>query len=151
MKRSTASRAALALCLLSLGAVPALRASQDSASDMSSAEAKKPAVEAAQDFLALADQGEYGKSWDAACDLFQKGVSRERWVSAMKQIRKPLGEVESRKVKASMYTQKLPGVPDGEYVVVDFTTHFHGKKGTETVVTALDGDGQWKMISYEIR
>ena len=50
------------------------------------------------------------------------------------------------------YKTSLPGAPDGEYVVMEFTTAFTNKKSAiETITPMLDEDGQWRVAGYYIR
>jgi hypothetical protein len=55
-------------------------------------------------------------------------------------------------VKAARYTRSLPGVPDGEYVVIQYEAHFEHKDGAiETVTPRLEKDGSWKVTGYFVR
>ncbi len=121
-----------------------------SAADNSKKEAL--AIQSATSWLQLADNGKYGESWDSAAAVFKKAISRDKWQQAMKQVREPLGKLLSRKVKSATYTTTLPGVPDGEYVVIQFETSFANKKNAvETVTPMIDKDGKWHVSGYFIR
>ena len=66
--------------------------------------------------------------------------------------REPLGKVISRELTNQTYKTSLPGAPDGEYVVMEFTTAFTNKKSAiETITPMLDEDGQWRVAGYYIR
>jgi hypothetical protein len=63
-----------------------------------------------------------------------------------------LGATADRNLKGARYSLSLPGVVDGEYVVMDFDCTFdNGKSGTETVIVTYDPDGSWRTLSYQIR
>ena len=79
---------------------------------------EKAAVAAAEKWLGLVDKGEYTESWKEAAAYFRNSVSEQKWEQAAQGVRKPLGELISRKVKTAMYKTSLPGAPDGEYVVM---------------------------------
>jgi hypothetical protein len=67
-------------------------------------------------------------------------------------VRKPLGDLVSRKLKSAKATAELPGAPDGQYVVMQFETSFANKKSAiETVTFMLEKDGQWKSCGYFIK
>ena len=67
-------------------------------------------------------------------------------------VRKPLGNMISRKVQSKIYTASLPGAPDGEYVVIEFVTSFEKKKSAiETITSMLDRDGKWRVSGYYIK
>jgi uncharacterized protein DUF4019 len=114
--------------------------------------AKKASAEAAKSWLALVDAGEYAKSWSAAAALFQKQVSSDRWVETVRGARGELGKVVSRKATKADYSRTLPGAPDGEYVVQQYSSAFENKKeARETVVLLKEKDGSWKTVGYFIK
>ena len=107
---------------------------------------------AAESWLKLVDAGNYEASWDQAAKLFKGGVTKEQWKQAAAGVRTPLGKVVSRKLKAREYTEKLPGAPDGKYVVIQFDTVFEKKAAAvETVTPMVDPDGVWRVSGYFIR
>jgi len=117
--------------------------------------APKPEEEAqksAEQWLALVDAGKFAESWKTAAGYFQAAVSQEQWEHSLGAVRKPLGDLVSRKLKSAKYAKSLPGAPDGEYVVLQFDTSFANKKtAIETVTPMLDKDGQWKVSGYFIK
>jgi len=119
---------------------------------MANEDAENKAVEAATAWLALIDEERYSESWDAAAFYFKNAIAKEKWKQTLAAVRKPLGVLVSRVIKSSVYKNALPGAPDGEYVVIQFTTSFENKKsGTETVTPMLDNDGQWRVSGYFIK
>jgi hypothetical protein len=117
--------------------------------------AAKPEDEAqksAEQWLALVDAGKYAGSWESAAGFFKSAVSKEKWEESMGAVRKPLGDLVSRKLKSAKYTKSLPGAPDGEYVILQFDTSFANKKGAiETITPTLEKDGKWKVSGYYIK
>ncbi len=114
--------------------------------------AEKAAVESANRWLALVDQGNYGASWNEAATLFRNAVAKEQWVKQLGAARTPLGKLESRKLKSATYATQLPGAPDGKYVVIQYDSSFeHKKSAVETVTPMLDKDGHWRVSGYFIR
>ncbi len=106
----------------------------------------------AEAWLAGIDAGDYAKSWNAAAGFFQKAVTEAGWADAMTTFRKPMGEMKSRKSLTTKSAHSLPGAPDGEYVVMQFTTSFSGKaEAVETVTFMKEPDGSWKAAGYLIR
>jgi hypothetical protein len=116
---------------------------------------EKPEVAAtkrAQAWLALVDQAQYGESWDAAAKLFRGAVARDDWAAKVAGVRGPLGKVVSRRVKSARLATRLPGAPDGKYVVIQFATSFENKKkAVETVTPMLEADGAWRVSGYFIK
>ena len=112
---------------------------------------EKPAQDAAAAWLALVDAGQYGESWDAAAELFKKSVTRAQWIDALTKVRSPLGRLESRRPRASVYLTDLPGAPTGDYVVIEFDSSFAGGSAMiERVTPMKDPDGTWRVSGYYV-
>lgn len=109
------------------------------------------AVGAAQSWLAVVDSGEYLKSWGETGNLFQSQLSDSQWTNALNNARKPLGKKISRKETSADYKTSLPGVPDGEYVVIVFQSNFENKKNAIETVTVVFEKNQWRVIGYFIK
>jgi hypothetical protein len=115
-------------------------------------DAEKKAVESAEAWLKLVDQAKYGEAWDSAAEYLKNAVSKEDFGKSLAAVRKPLGKLKSRELKAKQYATSLPGAPDGEYVVIQFKTVFENKKATiETVTPMLDKDKKWRPSGYFIK
>jgi CubicO group peptidase (beta-lactamase class C family) len=101
-------------------------------------------------WLALLDQGDYAKSWETAGNGFHKAVTKDGWVTTVTGVRKPLGDLISRKVKSTQETEKLPDLPPGSYFIAVFDTSFAGlESAAETVIFARERKG-WKAAGYLI-
>ena len=58
----------------------------------------------------------------------------------------------ARKAVKADYSRTLPGAPDGEYVVQQYSSAFENKKeAMETVVLLREKDGSWKTVGYFIK
>jgi hypothetical protein len=113
--------------------------------------AEDEAQKAAEKWLALTDAGKSAESWEIAAGYFKKAVPKDKWEASLAAVRKPLGELVTRKLKSAKYAKTLPGAPDGEYVVLKFDTSFANKKvAVETVTPMLDKDGKWRVSGYFI-
>jgi hypothetical protein len=75
-------------------------------------------------------------------------VTREKWVSAMEQARKPLGQVKSRIFKSAEYSTSVPGAPPGEYVTVLYDTVFETRGPSVETVTLRLESGRWRVAGY---
>jgi hypothetical protein len=97
------------------------------------------------------DAGAYGQSWEKAAAYFKVAVQKTQWNQTATAVRGPLGAVVSRSLKSATYVTSLPGAPDGEYVVIQFSSSFQNKAAaTETVTPMLDKNGQWRVSGYYI-
>ena len=99
----------------------------------------------------MIDAGNYGGAWEEAAPLLREAISKEDWRRTMLNFRRPLGAVLSRTLKSAEYKTQLPGVPDGEYILIQYDTSFAMKKSSvETVTPMRDKDGKWRVSGYFI-
>jgi hypothetical protein len=107
---------------------------------------------AAASWLELTDSGKFGESWDESATIFKSAIGRPEWEKALKDVRSPLGAVKSRTVKSARFTRSLPGVPDGEYVVINFDSQFENQEAAVEMVTPMrEKDGSWRVAGYYIK
>jgi hypothetical protein len=109
------------------------------------------ATKAADAWLPVADAGNYEESWTQGAAAFRTAVTQQQWTDALRAVRTPYGALKSRSLKSANYTRKLPGAPEGEYVVLQYQTEFASKSGVETVVPMREADGSWKVSGYFIQ
>lgn len=112
----------------------------------------KAGVAAAEQWLKLADADKGPETWSAAGTGFRSAVSAEQWTGMLQGARAPLGALKSRSLANARYTRTLPGAPEGDYVVIQYGAVYANRPGvTETVVTAREADGSWKVVTYLIQ
>jgi len=115
-------------------------------------EKEAKAIESGQQWLTLCDQANYSESWETAATYFKNAVKKEQWEQMAAAVRKPLGKVGKREVKSQKYQTTAPGAPDGEYVIIQFSTTFENKKeSTETVTMMMDKDRGWRAAGYFVK
>ncbi len=105
-----------------------------------SCEAPTPAEKAGESWLALVDTKQYSESWLAASFEFQKLIGQANWADAVGPMRERLGKVINRKIGNVTRTNTLPGLPDGEFTIIEYHTMFANKTATETLTMILDKD-----------
>jgi serine/threonine-protein kinase len=97
-------------------------------------------------WLALMDTGEYAKSWKTAAPYFQGKVSKEEWIGKLEKMRRPLGEILSRKL-ISMENTVM-----GTRYEAKYSSSFDNlPAAVETVTYAKQTSGEWQPIGYLIR
>lgn len=107
------------------------------------------AQEAARDWLVLTDRGDAQASWNAAGKRFQDAMSVSGWSDALKKERVPLGAVRDRTAVKTTFRKTFPGVPEGDYALVAFSTNFADRPGGhETVTLEFGADGKWHVVGY---
>ena len=110
------------------------------------------AISVAESWLGLVDQRQYAESWNTAAGYFKAFTTQDHWNELVSAVREPLGAVVSRELSLSEYKETLPGAPDGEYVVIQFSTTFeHKKEAIETITPMKDEDGKWRVSGYFIK
>jgi serine/threonine protein kinase len=97
------------------------------------------------DFWQALEIGDYGRAWDKTAPYLQRDFSREKWVRWLGEVRRPLGKAVSRQQLSQVYLN--PGV---RFVQTIRTTFDSGQAATETVVCAVQSDGEWRVEKYEI-
>ena len=113
---------------------------------------EKAAIAAAESWLKLVDDGKYAASWQEAAIFFKNAVPQAKWETQLSAVRKPMGKKLSRTLNNSKYATSLPGAPDGEYVVIQFSASFENKKTAfETITPMLEKDGKWRVSGYYIK
>ena len=102
-------------------------------------------------WLALVDDGDYGKSWDVSAKPFQSSVTRADWIVGMNKARRFYGKVLSRKFESSTYAANPPGFVPGEYEILRFEVNFRVQgRATEIVSMELQNNGKWLVAGYHI-
>ena len=114
--------------------------------------AEKAGVEAAGKWLPLLDEGKDVESWDETSDYLKTMIPKQRWCEQVAPQRRVMGKLVSRAVESNQYATTLPGMPDGEHVMVQYKTVFEKKKdAAEVVVVSREEDGAWRVSGYFIR
>ena len=122
------------------------------------AEAEKAAdetpasMESAEKFLTYIDAGDWQGSWDASGAFFQSQASAEEWANIVEPVSEQVGTAESRTLASVQRTSSLPGAPEGDYEVLQFSTSFSKVDGpaVETLIMLEQEDG-WGVAGYFVR
>jgi len=110
------------------------------------------AQKAAREWLALADRQDHAAMHKAAGAKFRSAITPEKWAEASKAARDPLGPTLQRTLISTAFEKQFPGVPEGNYALLQFRTAFAKRPDSrETVTLEREPDGQWRVIGYFIR
>lgn len=143
MAMATKSRLWGAILATALLAAPAWAQEPESVAD---------AQEAAERWLAQVDAGNYAASWRDGATPFRAAMAQQQWEAALRQLRGALGSAGDRALKSATFTKTLPGQPDGQYVVIQYTTQFANKQqAVETVTPMREADGAWRVAGYYVQ
>ena len=120
------------------------------------AQKEEAAQEAALEWLALVDDGDYAGSWDHAGKLLQAAVTKEEWANAGQSVRRqaatmlPGIDFSKRGLITARYAENIPNAPPGEYVIAQYAVTHAGQKIIETVSLQLEGEA-WKVVGYFVQ
>lgn len=126
-----------------------LQAETDTTTTLSPQErAKKEARAAAESWLSLTDNGDFGASWDAADTTLQESISREAWIDQGLRARYRLDTLRSRQLMTAEFrdstSQFLRGSP---VVILQYRSAFERDSTREAVITTKR-DTAWKVAGY---
>ena len=105
----------------------------------------------AKEWLNIIDSGRYIESWQKSDILFQQKLTLNKWQGALKSVRSPLGKVISRAELSRNLHSSLTGIPNGEYIIIQYKTEFANQKLSTEILTLRKSRGQWRPVGYFIR
>jgi hypothetical protein len=110
----------------------------------------KAAISAAEEWLELLDSGSYKQCYEISAELLKNAVTKESLSQSLATAVEPLGKLSKRTLIASEYFKVLPGAPEGEYVVLQFSSHSENSKNVVETITPMLDEGVWKVSGYYI-
>lgn len=109
------------------------------------------AGQATQRWLALLDADKFDACFDALAPAVKGQIDKNDFQSSLTSVREQYGVAKSRRPSKVTFTHKLPGSPDGDYVVLQYDTDFaKHPHAVETVIPMRTTDG-WKVSGYFVR
>ncbi len=137
---------------LTLGLITGVAVAQESDTVAVSLVEQQTAQDTADVWIALIDSMEYAASWESASAAFRQQVTQDQWEQGLQGALGPLGPLLLRASKGREYTTTLPGVPEGEYIVITYSSSFTQlESAVETVVMVRNPAGAWKPAGYYVR
>ncbi len=108
------------------------------------------AIEVAEPWLALLDDGKYQECWEQCAPLFRDLISHEHWLAALKNSREPLGPLVSRKLVTMNYRTSAPDGSRGKFYILQYKSSFEKRKSMREYVTImLREDLEWQAAVYQ--
>lgn len=121
------------------------------AATLALAQADDAARKAADKWLALLDQGKYKDAYKQASQHSRAQATSDEWEAQIRSMRDAAGAMQKRDFTTSKSTRTMAGAPDGEYLLLEFSTAFAKKtQAVETLMLSKEG-GAWKAAGYFIR
>ena len=109
------------------------------------------AVDAANDWLSIVDEGKYPKSYEEFSRRTKFTLSLSEWVEQCMRTRAPLGELISRNLQSKRLQTRLPSGRSGLCVILQYQSKFKNGMSTEMVAVGMDPDREWRIASYSVR
>ena len=131
---------------LALAALIAFTGGAETPVTAPTASAAETAVAAAgRQWMALLDAGDWGQSYRATRKAFRTVNTLEKWAEVSRQVRTPLGAVQSRALVTADYAPIEQG-----YWLVKFRTDYANKPGVIETLMLVNEDGSWKVAGIMI-
>jgi hypothetical protein len=121
------------------------------ASDPAVKAATDAAAKTAQAWLALDDANNWDACWDALAPAVKGQIPRDAFADSLRTVRNEFGALKTRNPRSVTFTHKLPGAPDGDYVVLQYETDFAKGSALETVIPMRTPDGSWRVSGYFVQ
>ncbi len=112
---------------------------------------EKAAVDAANHWLGLVDRRDNDGMWNNLSPIAASMITKESFTSQVARVRDMLGELKQREFAKAEHKTSLPGVPDGNYYLLEFKTSFEKKKEAVETIIMHESDGTWKVCGYFMR
>jgi hypothetical protein len=107
------------------------------------------ATVAAKEFLKLIDADDFEAARKEAATLLKEREALLAWVEKLNGVRSSLGPVIERKLIETSYSTSAKDSPEGEYVMLTFTSQYKKRIAVkETVVVTLDNNRGWRVAGY---
>ena len=98
---------------------------------------QQAATKASDAWLQLVDAEKYAEMWQALDPLAQTLTDEKTFTNQVSAVRTAMGKLTQRKFASAEQKTSLPGVPDGNYFILQYNSSFEKKKqAVETAVMA---------------
>jgi DNA-binding CsgD family transcriptional regulator len=104
----------------------------------------------ARAWLALVDGHNWKDSWSTAGAELRSHVPQGQWASMMPSVASTMGPPTSRALQKVIKTTSVPGLPDGQYEILQFATHFAKQGDAMELMTLARESSGWKVDGYRI-
>jgi uncharacterized protein (TIGR03067 family) len=110
---------------------------------------EREALKAAQEFLAVMDEGKFGQLFDMSAAWAKRNTTREKTSQSHQTIRDSFGKAIHRTLHRAHLLDRPPHLPEGRYAGVQFKSRFERQEVLwETVLLNVEPDGKWRVNTY---
>lgn len=113
-------------------------------------EQQQDAAKAARRYLKMIDRRDFDATWRHSGPALRAQTNEVAWKATLKLTTRMLSGAPQRELEGFGFTSRIDaGVPEGEYVLVQFKKVSGSVTTTEKVVMQMD-KAEWKIIGYFI-
>jgi hypothetical protein len=102
-------------------------------------------------FLGFLDQGRFADSYAYTGLLIRTGLDRDTFAQKVDSARNGTGPMVSRNLIDASYTNTLPGAPEGQYVILHYSSSFANRQDAVETVTLAFAKNYWWVSGYFIK
>jgi len=108
-------------------------------------------VSAANYWLQLNDHSKTMESYKLAGNFLRSKITQEKWRELMTSARQQVGETISRIITSTKYTDNIPGISNGDYVIIKYKTKCKNRNESIETITMSKENNEWKAIGYSMK
>ena len=99
----------------------------------------------ATSWLNLIDTEHYAESWQQLGNKLRTKYNESTWPKALRPLLSQAGKIKKRTFRSVSYSDS-----QGDTVIVEFDSSFSNATRAKEIVTMVQEEGQWRVISYSI-
>ncbi|HVI71856.1 MAG TPA: DUF4019 domain-containing protein, partial [Pyrinomonadaceae bacterium] len=96
-------------------------------------------------WLNLIDTEHYAESWQQLGNKLRTKYNESTWPKALRPLLSQAGKIKKRTLRSISYSDS-----QGETVIVEFDSSFSNATRAREILTMVQEEGQWRVISYSI-
>lgn len=113
------------------------------------AQSADAAIDAAKQWLALADAGQGGQMWEQSAALMKQQSDRSAWIAYIDTMHSQYGAAPDKRIWQAMEHQiDHPNLPRGEFSSVTFVSGYAKARAWEKVALVWQGQ-RWVPVGYQ--
>lgn len=109
------------------------------------------ALQSAEQFLSMLDNQQWEKAYQAAAEPLRLLNRKQDWIDEQSRRHQLLGQAQQRQLTAVRSRDHYPGLPDGKYLIILYTTRTPTKQEAREVLVLRQGEGHWGVCRYSLR
>lgn len=109
------------------------------------------ALQSAERFLSMLDNQQWDKAYQAAAEPLRLLNRKQDWIDEQSRRNQLLGQAQQRQLTAVRTRDHYPGLPDGNYLIILYTTRTPTKQEAREVLVLKGVAESWQVCRYSLR